>query len=188
MYKTDHFQLNQWEKPDRVLMEDFNADNARLDAALQTLTERPTITKLNTFTVDRPITGAAVFDMDVSGIDWGAWQYIFADFQLQGSGYMLLYPNRDHEAATSRGYVTSNSSKSLGGMLSCDFHSTALTRVEFQIFGCGAHTLQTVCPYQCITASADGISYDALETLHLRPSHESYTMNAGSKITVLGMR
>ena len=92
MYKTDHFQLNQWEKPDRVLMEDFNADNARLDAALQTLTERPTITKLNTFTVDRPITGAAVFDMDVSGIDWGAWQYIFADFQLQGSGYMLLYP------------------------------------------------------------------------------------------------
>lgn len=56
MYKTDHFQLNQWEKPDRVLMEDFNADNARLDAALQTLTERPTITKLNTFTVDRPIT------------------------------------------------------------------------------------------------------------------------------------
>lgn len=101
---------------------------------------------------------------------------------------MLLYPNRDPEAATSRGYVTSNSSKSLGGMLSCDFHSTALTRVEFQIFGCGAHTLQTVCPYQCITASADGISYDALETLHLRPSHESYTMNAGSKITVLGMR
>ena len=73
MYKTDHFQLNQWEKPDRVLMEDFNADNARLDAALQTLTERPTITKLNTFTVDRPITGAAVFDMDVSGIDWGAY-------------------------------------------------------------------------------------------------------------------
>ena len=58
MYKTDHFQLNQWEKPDRVLMEDFNADNARLDAALQTLTERPTITKLNTFTVDRPIKGA----------------------------------------------------------------------------------------------------------------------------------
>ena len=34
MYKTDHFQLNQREKPDRVLMEDFNADNARLDAAL----------------------------------------------------------------------------------------------------------------------------------------------------------
>ena len=134
MYKTDHFQLNQWEKPDRVLMEDFNADNARLDAALQTLTERPTITKLNTFTVDRPITGAAVFDMDVSGIDWGAWQYIFADFQLQGSGYMLLYPNRDPEAATSRGYVTSNSVNLLGGMLSCDFHSTALTRVEFQIF------------------------------------------------------
>lgn len=137
MHKTDHFQLNQWERTDRVLMKDFNADNTKLDAALQALTERPGITKLKTFTVDRQITGAAVFDMDVSGIDWGAWQYIFADFQLQGSGYMLLYPNRDPEAATSRGYVTSNSSKSLGGMLSCNFNGVEVTRVEFQIFGAG---------------------------------------------------
>ncbi len=137
MYKTDHFQLNQWEKPDRVLMEDFNADNARLDAALQTLTERPTITKLNTFTVDRPITGAAVFDMDVSGIDWGAWQYIFADFQLQGSGYMLLYPNRDPEAATSRGYVTSNSVNLWAGCCPVIFIVRRSHGWNFKFFGCG---------------------------------------------------
>ena len=34
MTKTEHYQLNQWAKSDRVLMEDFNRDNAKIDAAL----------------------------------------------------------------------------------------------------------------------------------------------------------
>lgn len=34
MNKTANFQLNQWEKTDRVMMEDFNADNAKIEAAL----------------------------------------------------------------------------------------------------------------------------------------------------------
>lgn len=37
MRKTEHYQLNQWEKTDRILMEDFNGDNAKLDAALAAL-------------------------------------------------------------------------------------------------------------------------------------------------------
>ena len=31
---TENYQLNQWAKSDRVLMEDFNSDNAKIDAAL----------------------------------------------------------------------------------------------------------------------------------------------------------
>lgn len=34
MTKTTNYQLNQWAKSDRVLMDDFNADNAKIDAAL----------------------------------------------------------------------------------------------------------------------------------------------------------
>ena len=34
MNKTANFQLNQWEKTDRVMMDDFNADNAKIEAAL----------------------------------------------------------------------------------------------------------------------------------------------------------
>ena len=33
---TPHFNLNQWERDDRILMDDFNADNAKIDAALGT--------------------------------------------------------------------------------------------------------------------------------------------------------
>ena len=36
MHQTANFQLNQWEATDRILREDFNADNAKLDAALKT--------------------------------------------------------------------------------------------------------------------------------------------------------
>lgn len=34
MTKTINYQLSQWAKSDRVLMEDFNSDNAKIDAAL----------------------------------------------------------------------------------------------------------------------------------------------------------
>lgn len=39
MRKTEHYQLNQWDATDRILMADFNGDNARLDAALAALSE-----------------------------------------------------------------------------------------------------------------------------------------------------
>ena len=35
MTKTTNYQLNQWAKPDRVMMDDFNADNTKIDAALK---------------------------------------------------------------------------------------------------------------------------------------------------------
>ncbi len=34
MTKTTNYQLNQWAKTDRLMMDDFNADNAKIDAAL----------------------------------------------------------------------------------------------------------------------------------------------------------
>ena len=33
--QTPNYNLNQWSRDDRVLMEDFNADNAKLDAAIK---------------------------------------------------------------------------------------------------------------------------------------------------------
>ena len=37
MNQTPNYQLNQWEKTDRIRMEDFNADNAKIEAALELL-------------------------------------------------------------------------------------------------------------------------------------------------------
>ena len=35
MTKTTNYQLNQWVKSDRIMMDDFNADNTKIDAALK---------------------------------------------------------------------------------------------------------------------------------------------------------
>ena len=37
MTKTEHYQLNQWDAADPVRREDFNADNAAVDAALNAI-------------------------------------------------------------------------------------------------------------------------------------------------------
>ena len=42
MNHTTNYQLSQWESTDRILMSDFNSDNAKLDAALGTLAQTVT--------------------------------------------------------------------------------------------------------------------------------------------------
>ena len=42
MNHTQNYQLSQWEKSDKVLMDDFNADNAAIDAALKAETDART--------------------------------------------------------------------------------------------------------------------------------------------------
>ena len=40
MKQTQNYQLNQWDKTDRIQMEDFNSDNEKTDAALQGLVQQ----------------------------------------------------------------------------------------------------------------------------------------------------
>ena len=43
MNRTEQFQLNQWDKSDRIMMEDFNADNAKIEQALAEVAEQATM-------------------------------------------------------------------------------------------------------------------------------------------------
>lgn len=187
MRKTENYLLNQWDDSDRVLREDFNADNAAVDAALYALAQQGALTQLRTFTVSQRITGTDVFTMPVSDIDWAKWQSVFVDFALKGSGYMLLYPNNDPQGAFSSGYITSTSYKSLAGMITCDYGGKNITRAEFQIFQNNSKTLQVVCPFDKITGHSE-YTYGELTSLHLAPYHEDYSMESGSTITFWGMR
>ena len=50
MKQTQNYRLNQWEKTDRIQMEDFNGDNSKVDAALKTLANQ-VASKANSSTV-----------------------------------------------------------------------------------------------------------------------------------------
>ena len=98
MNKTTNYQLNQWVKSDRVLMEDFNADNAKIDAAIKavdtkvnTKADKSALTSLQStvsavsaragsdIILDHTFTeAAALFTADLSGVDWSKYSVIFS--------------------------------------------------------------------------------------------------------------
>ena len=108
---TDHttnYDLNQWEGTDKVLRTEFNADNAKIDAALKTnadaiaaeaaarealagtvsgkadqsdvdaLEDRTELHPVFSYTLPNP---AAFFTVDLSGIQWEAWRRLYLFFE-----------------------------------------------------------------------------------------------------------
>ena len=50
MTKTTNYQLNQWAKSDRLMMDDFNSDNQKIDAALKAVADGGTKIVTGTYT------------------------------------------------------------------------------------------------------------------------------------------
>ena len=85
MNYTQNYQLNQWEAADRVLREDFNRDNQKIDAALAEMAQKASYIPLKAESMQ----GEYQFSlqMDLSDIDWGQWQTVCMDiwtFNSQG--------------------------------------------------------------------------------------------------------
>ena len=80
MTKTTNYQLNQWAKSDRLRMDDFNADNRKIDAALGTIPKLAvgsyTGDGAESRKIDLGFTPRAVFVCNSSGLprsDSAAW-------------------------------------------------------------------------------------------------------------------
>ena len=70
MNQTSNFGLSQWEKDDRIQMEDFNADNTKIDAALQALHAADRYAPLKTIVTTEVMTKV---DVDLSDVDWSMY-------------------------------------------------------------------------------------------------------------------
>ena len=100
--QTPNYNLNQWSKDDRVLMEDFNADNAKLDAAIdqvdgrvdglaESKADKTAVTALQgRMTAAEAKAGArliqrgtplgaesGVYTVSFAGVDWSQWKTIY---------------------------------------------------------------------------------------------------------------
>lgn len=108
MNKTANFQLTQWEKTDRIMMEDFNRDNAAIDAALkanadgvaaETAAREAADTALAStsgFQLLQTISCTNISENGNSGdfplnIDWSQWAEICLIFQPKFSGNVSKY-------------------------------------------------------------------------------------------------
>ena len=120
MQYTSTYQLNQWEKTDRVLRTDFNNDNQKIEEALMNVAR---YIKLKEITTEQAVTDGIV-EIDVSDIDFAAWQYVHVDVQPKGGSQVNIrinnqsgncnyaYPANGYSAAGNglMGYITGNSS------------------------------------------------------------------------------
>ena len=102
MNKTANFQLTQWEKTDRIMMEDFNRDNAAIDAALKSNADKAAgLQLIQTLTL---ATGSDYASAEIN-IDWSQWAEVYVVFQLEYKGSMKSYnlyflPNDDYLVRT----------------------------------------------------------------------------------------
>ena len=72
MKKTTNYQLNQWAKTDRIMMDDFNADNQKLDAALARVERRSAFHTILDVTTTEDLKDAAW----PLNIDWTEWKSV----------------------------------------------------------------------------------------------------------------
>ena len=108
MEKTDYYQLSLWSKQDRILMDDFNADNEKLDAALKAnadaveaeaaaradavedLGRRAGARLLKTVTSSA---SGEESEFSLDGIDWSAWKevHLVADPYTDSGAVVTVY-------------------------------------------------------------------------------------------------
>ncbi len=99
---TTHYDLSQWQATDEVVRTDFNADNAKIDAALHGKLGRSQLLQ----TVKSGASG--IMSADMRQMDWSKWEEIHVQ---------LLVPSSFSESDS---FVISFNNTSAGGTSSMD--------------------------------------------------------------------
>lgn len=177
MQKTANYQLNQWESSDRIRMEDFNRDNAKIDAALAEAASQSIFTLLKTATVG---TGGSACQIDVSDVDWSQWQYVMLDVDLKGSGYAYIKPNNLNSGNwNSLGSSTSG----MTGLVKCD----AYQRLIFSVATLPGRKIAVISEEKTCGGS-NSVSYSSLDTLNLVAADGASSIGSGATLTLWGVR
>lgn len=83
MQQTERLGLNQWELSDHIRMEDFNADNQKLDGALQTIDGlfqcHPSGELIGSTTLTAE---AETIELDISAVDWSRYMLVILDVEV----------------------------------------------------------------------------------------------------------
>lgn len=171
MQQTEHYGLNQWDPTDRILREDFNADNLKIAAALAGKAPARKLLYKNKMSGTTNGTG---LPLRTSQIDWNQWEFAVllvemtlthddpndklllitlpdaktvAKFQA-GSFLALLFPKKDGGKGLS-GFILGNS---------CTCFSSALTYNQLTDIDFSITSSSTAHKMQDITSSLYGIA------------------------------
>ena len=188
MEQTSNYQLSQWEAQDRILREDFNTNNMKLDQALAEINATNSYVKVLdvTLAADTPS-----WTIDMSSIDLRDYQKLILYPRLirNGTQYANLHINQDSETCGNIP-ATSNSSTSRQGI---GFMEVTLMYVLPYLFvSCyGIKNLSSsseLWEYKYApTPLADGVYH--LDTLDIEvQTQQGQLVLAGSTIQIYGLQ
>ena len=168
---TTNYQLNQWEPTDQVLRTEFNADNVKIETALDG--------KLSTIEVVAEITttsNSMYFSLDLTGVDWNQWSIVAAVsnpllYTAERTGFSVDCPTVNIERELS-GEVTPLAGPNL--------------YLLFPMRDGGRQIRYLIFPGGQMAASAQG-TYNDITGLTLS-SNAANGLRKGSSITVYGIR
>ncbi|WP_298025319.1 hypothetical protein [uncultured Dysosmobacter sp.] len=177
---TTHYSLSQWQATDEVVRTDFNADNAKIDEALNGLrtdvdgkTGRSEIIREIELAED---TQRAVIDL--TGMDWSQWECVFFSLACRSS------MSNAGLAVGVNGFSASGHSSASGSAFYSDYPSPFLMALLPR------HRPES--PVQAVVfATKGGFAYAECTFRELRDLTIAYNadkLQKGTKITLWGIR
>lgn len=200
MNQTPNYQLNQWDKTDRIQMEDFNADNAKIEAALvqetsaraaelQAIRNLLPIVHLQTITTTST---ANKVDIDLSGIDWSAYPFILVrvDGKMSSSSASFYVRVNNYSGEYDYYYTTGDGSNSYNHAGYCHLTNGTTKRIPYILLSCQSDKPDITVR----TLGNENIYHGILNKsvtaskLSLVGSASSYTITSGAKIDIYGIK
>ena len=190
MENTKHLDLKQWELEDFILMEDFNADNQKVDAAFATLQQGQqqaaeqlqqlqaglALQKLGTAVGD----GSNSLQMDLSGVDLTQYSRLYLHLSVNGlaAGIRLFFS----DSFTATGGLSLGTAA--GGGYICQMQVAPLQEGFFyEYVSCNSDNTQG-----SHAAYSTLVTPDAMDTLYLAAYNNGkwLTFNENCRATLYG--
>lgn len=187
MNKTANFQLTQWEKTDRILMEEFNSDNEKIDTALKANADDVAAAQAATTALEKRTGLKHIQTLSVSAaaakvswpinINWGEWAEVYVVVSLNISNFNSTYflvvnDGSGSYAATSRATLISNVKGSCGATVYPMFNAAG-TYLGFQWDG------QRI---------SDGLPYANSANLELEANTSGVNILPGTSVSFYGRK
>lgn len=209
MNKTENYQLNQWELADRIRMEDFNGDNAKIDAALKSQAEAlaaettareaadATLRNENCWVKLKDVTVGAVNSVSIStaDIDWSQYRMVEIVMSVQSSNYSAAALMQINGLSDNIYYTTSSTP---GNYLSiCPrFSTVGLSRVQLMAAQPGGAVAGLTTYFGHDNGTFNGtfgfsvpsIQLAAITSLRIYLSESTYLFTSGGKIAMYGLK
>ena len=185
--RTTNLGLHQWAADDYVKREDFNEDNAKIDAAMERAYAFPIAEFTTTAAQSR-------LELDVSGVDWSAWRLVCADFSFRTSGTGRVFVRANTPDAYGSGHyadIFSTQETELGLAELSGFSVNVDARLTLYPFRRGANTLSSFCE-RAATFPCWGrlvtLPFEDLTRLYIVPETAGVTILSGASVKIWGQK